>query len=148
MLKRANHLPTKTPAVKQVRSLVSFHHNHIIHHSGDIENRTFTSFPLSRSFPHLSFPLFPSLQITTVTSLVGTHDSRRSYSQVLTIVYVSVTWWKTTTCHSQVLQNVCVNVTHDSRRSYSQNCLCKCYMVEDDSFSFSSSPKCLCKCYT
>jgi hypothetical protein len=66
---------------------------------------------------------------------------------ILTIVYVNVTWWKITTCHSQVLQNVCVNVTHDSRMSYSQHCLSKCYMVEDNNLSFSSSPKCLCKCY-
>jgi hypothetical protein len=30
----------------------------------------------------------------------------------------------------------------------SQNCLSKCYMVEEDSFSLSSSPKCSCNCYT
>jgi hypothetical protein len=47
-----------------------------------------------------------------------THGSRKSYSQVLTIVYVNVTWWKKTAFHDQVLQNVCVNVTHGSRRSY------------------------------
>jgi hypothetical protein len=38
MLKRANHLPTKAPAVKQVQSLVSSHHNHIIHQSENVRN--------------------------------------------------------------------------------------------------------------
>jgi hypothetical protein len=47
----------------------------------------------------------------------GVGGSRRSYFQVLKIVYVNVTCWKKTASHYQIPQNVCVNVTHGSRRS-------------------------------
>jgi hypothetical protein len=72
-----------------------------------------------------------------------THGSISSYAQVLQNVYVNVTWWKiilkfmvqkftfssSPEClckcymvedNSQVLKNVCVNVTHGSRSSHSQ----------------------------
>jgi hypothetical protein len=91
---------------------------------------------LSLARSHLSFShfFFLSSNVTSCNKTAShyqalqnicvnvTHGSRRSYSQVLTIVYVNVTWWEKTASHSQVLQNVCVNlnVTHGSRRSYSQ----------------------------